>query len=93
MSPEGIAYAMDAYIASLNHQVAVAKAFYLGRLGRGIEGLLSLPADVRDRIDELIWEVSQGEPIDPTEVSSQDLITQAILYNVEERMGMHEVML
>lgn len=90
MSPEGMASGMDGYIAALEHQVEVARAFYLGRLGDGIEGLLSLPEDVRHRIDELLWESNQGEAMDPTESSSQEMITQVILQNIEERMGMHE---
>ena len=90
MSPEILGSAIDEYVKALQHQVQIAKAFYFGRLGEGVEGLLHLPEDVRLKIDQLIWEAAGGEAIDPTEESSQDLIVAAILHNVEERMGMHE---
>lgn len=90
MSPEGISYAMDQYIDALRHQVDIAKAFYLGKIAEGMQGLFELPEDVRIKIDQLIWDASRGEPIDPTEESSRAIITEAILFSVEERMGMHE---
>ena len=90
MSPEVLSHAMEEYVRALQHQVAVARAFYFGRLGEGVEGLLSLPEDVRLKIDQLIWEEAGGEAIDPTEPDSQDLISAAILHSLEERMGMHE---
>ncbi len=90
MSPEGMCYAMTQYVKALKHQVAVAEAFFLGRLGEGLEGLLQLPEDVRLKIDRLIEEASCGAVIDPTERESQSLIAAAIMRSVEERMGMHE---
>ena len=90
MSPEILACAIEDYVRALKHQVAVAKAFFFGRIGEGVEGLLNLPEDVRLKIDQLIWEGAGGEAIDPTDESSRGLISKAILFNVEERMGMHE---
>ena len=90
MSPEVLAHAIEEYIRALKHQTEVAMAFYFGRLGEGVEGLLQLPEDIRLKIDQLIWEGAGGDPIDPTEPASQELVTAAILHNVEERMGMHE---
>ncbi len=91
MSPEVLAHAIDEYLRALKLQTETAQAFYLGKIGEGVEGLLQLPEDIRLKIDQLIWEGAGGEPIDPTEESSQELVTAAILHNVEERMGMHEV--
>jgi hypothetical protein len=91
MSPEVLAHATEEYVRALQYQVEVARAFYFGRLVEGMEGLLQLPEEVRLKIDQLIWEGAGGEAIDPTDVASQELITAAILYNVEERMGMHEI--
>ena len=90
MSPENLSYAIEEYVRALKHQVDVAKAFFLGRIGEGVEGLLNLPEEVRLKIDQLIWEGAGGEAIDPTDESSQELIAAAILHNVEERMGMHD---
>jgi hypothetical protein len=90
MSPEILASAIEAYVDALKHQVDVAKSFYFGRIGEGVEGLLNLPEDVRLKIDQLIWEAGGGEAIDPTDDSSRGLISRAVLHNVEERMGMHE---
>jgi hypothetical protein len=90
MSPEVLAHAIEEYVNALKHQVAVAKAFFFGRIGEGVEGLLALPEDVRLRIDQLIWMGAGGEAIDPTDEASKELISKAILFNVEERMGMHE---
>lgn len=90
MSPEGISYAMDQYLEALRHQVNIAKAFYLGKVAEGMQGLFELPEDVRTKIDQLIWEAAGGEAIDPTEEASREVISEAILYSVEERMGMHE---
>ena len=90
MSPEILSHALDEYVGALKHQVEVAKAFYFGRIAEGMEGLLCLPEDVRLKIDQLIWEGAGGEAIDPTDEASCELITDAILFSVEERMGMHE---
>ena len=68
----------------------MAEAFFFGRLVEGMEGLLSLPEDVRLKIDQLIWDVAGGVPLDPTEKESQTLIAAAIMHSVEERMGMME---
>jgi hypothetical protein len=89
MSPEILNHAMKEYVDALKHQVAVAEAFFFGRLASGMEGLLQLPEDVRMRIDQLIWDAAGGCPIDPTEKQSQSLIATAIMHCVEERMGMH----
>ena len=90
MSPEILAHAIEEYIAALKHQVDVAKSFYFGRIGEGVEGLLSLPEDIRLKIDQLIWVAAGGDAIDPTEESSKGVISKAILHSVEERMGMHD---
>ena len=87
MSPEGIVYAIEKYLEALYAQVGVAEAFFNGRIVEGMEGLLALPDDVRLKIDQLIWEASGGEPIDPTERGSSELIAGAILHSLEERMG------
>lgn len=89
MSPEGIAHAIEEYMEALRRQAAVAEAFFYGRVGEGIEGLLKLPEDVRLKIDQLIWEAAGGMPIDPTDEASGELIADAILFSLEERMGMH----
>lgn len=91
MSPEVIAHTMKEYVHGLQHQAAVAEAFFFGRLAEGMEGLLKLPEDVRTKIDQLIWDASGGAAIDPTEKESQSLIAAAIMHSVEERMGMLEV--
>lgn len=88
MSPEGLSHAMKSYIEALRHQVAIAEAFFFGRLAEGMEGLLHLPEDLRLRIDQLIWDASGGAAVDPTEKESQSLIAAAIMHSLEERMGM-----
>ncbi len=88
MSPEILSHAMKKYVHALQHQVAVAEAFYFGRLSEGMEGLLQLPQDVQLRIDQLVWDVSGGAPLDATEKETQSLIAAAIMHSVEERMGM-----
>lgn len=88
MSPEILSHAMKDYLAALEHQVEVAKAFFFGRLQEGMEGLMQLPPDIRLKIDQLIWEAAGGSAIDPTERESQSLIAAAIMHSVEERMGM-----
>ncbi len=89
MSPEGIAYAIEEYVEALREQAATAEAFFYGKVGEGIEGLLKMPEDVRLKIDQLIWEAAGGEAIDPTDEASGELIADAILSSLEERMGMH----
>jgi hypothetical protein len=79
---------MKEYVHALQHQVAVAEAFFFGRLQEGMDGLLTLPQDIRLKIDQLIWTASGGAAIDPTEKESQSLIAAAIMHSVEERMGM-----
>ena len=90
MSPEGLAYALDSYMSALHHQVEVAQAFFFGQLTEGMEGLLSLPEDIRLRIDQLIWDASGGLALDPTQKDSQSIIASAIMHSLEERMGMHD---
>lgn len=90
MSPEVLAHAVGDYLKALQHQARVAEAFYFGRLTEGMEGLLSLPEPIRLKIDQLIWEAAGGQPIDPTEEASRGLIAAAIMYSVEERMGLQE---
>jgi hypothetical protein len=90
MSPEGLSHAMKEYVHVLQHQVAVAEAFFFGRLQEGMAGLLQLPPEIRLKIDQLIWDASGGAAIDPTEKESQSLIAAAIMHSVEERMGMLE---
>jgi len=89
MSPEGAVHAINEYMKALKKQAEIAEAFYYGRIGEGIEGLLALPEDVRLKIDQLIWEAAGGEAIDPTDAASGELIADAILFSLEERMGMH----
>lgn len=90
MSPEVLSYAMKEYLEALRHQVEVAKSFFFGRLTQGMEGLLSLPEDVRIKIDQLIWDAAGGMPIDPTDKESQALIAAAVMQSVHERMGLQE---
>jgi hypothetical protein len=90
VSPEGLAHAMESYVTALQHQVEVAKAFYLGRLQQGVEGLAGLPEDIQTQIDQLIWEAAGGEPIDPMLLDAQNLIAGAVMHSVEMRMGMLE---
>ncbi|MBX7066230.1 MAG: hypothetical protein K1X28_03260 [Parachlamydiales bacterium] len=90
MSPEVLSHAMKEYVDALRHQVSVAEAFFFGRIVQGMEGLLSLPEDVRVKIDQLIWDAAGGAAIDPTEKESQSLIAAAIMHSLEERMGMLE---
>lgn len=89
MSPEGAAHAIEEYLKALRKQAEIAEAFYYGRVGEGIEGLLDLPEDVRLKIDQLIWDAAGGEALDPTDPESGELIADAILFSLEERMGMH----
>ncbi|PIS02381.1 MAG: hypothetical protein COT85_05125 [Chlamydiae bacterium CG10_big_fil_rev_8_21_14_0_10_42_34] len=89
MSPEGLAYAMSSYVGALKHQVAVAKSFFFGRLEEGMEGLMTLPEDVKLRVDQLIWDASKGAMLDLMEKDSQTLVAAAIMHSLEERMGMH----
>lgn len=91
MSPEILSHAMKQYVRALKHQVAVAEAFFFGKLTEGLDGLLQLPEDVRLKIDQLIWEAAGGAALDPTEKESQSLIAAAIMHSVEERMGMEEL--
>jgi hypothetical protein len=88
MSPEGLSHAMKGYVHALRYQQDIAENFFFGRLQEGMEGLLSLPEDVRLRVDQLIWDASGGSVLDPTEKASQHLIAAAIMHSVEERMGL-----
>lgn len=90
MSPEGLAHAMQEYVQMLEHQTDTAKAFFLGHLAKGMEGLLFMPEDVRLKIDQWIWVAAGGVAINPTEKDSQHLIASAILRSLEERMGMDD---
>lgn len=92
MSPEVLSYAMKEYVEALKHQVEVAKCFFFGKLAQGMEGLLSLPEDVRMKIDQLILDAANGVPVDPTEEDSQALIAASIMQSVHERMGLAEEM-
>lgn len=87
MSPEGISYSIEQYLEALRIQAGVAEAFFNGRIAEGIEGLLTLPEDIRLKIDQLIWEETGGEMIDPTDEDSSALIAAALLHSLEERMG------
>lgn len=89
MSPEGAIYAIEQYLQSLKAQAKLAEHFFFGRVGEGIEGLLNLPEEIKERIDQRLWEVTGGEVVDPTDESSGKLISDAILFSLEERMGMH----
>ncbi len=89
MSPEGASHAIEEYMKALRKQASIAESFYYGRIGEGIEGLLELPEDVRLKIDQLIWDAAGGEAIDPTDPEAGELIADAILFSLEERMGLH----
>ncbi|HSX37572.1 MAG TPA: hypothetical protein VLE95_01945 [Chlamydiales bacterium] len=78
---------MDQYVKSLKKQASVAEAFYFGRIEEGMHGLLSLPKEIRLKIEQLIWDGAKGESVDPTERGGQELICDAILFSLEERMG------
>lgn len=90
MSPEGLSHAMKEYVQALQHQVAIAEAFFFGRLVEGMEGLVNLPEDVRLKIDQFIWDAAGGTALDPTQKESHSLIAAAIIRSVEERMGMED---
>ncbi len=89
MSPEGAVHGIEEYLKALRFQAEIAEHFYYGRIGEGIEGLLKLPEDVRLKIDQLIWDAAGGAAIDPTDEASGELIADAILFSLEERMGLH----
>lgn len=89
MSPEGFSHAVDRYLASLQQQVEVAKSFYFERLGEGLEKFLALPEAQQLRVEQLIWEATKGEGFDPTDPSYARLIADALLFSVEEQMGMN----
>lgn len=84
MSPEILAHAVDEYVGSLRKQIKIAEAFYFGRMKEGMEGLSKLSIKIRERIEALIWQVSNGS----SEQSSSDVVA-AILHSVEEQMGVH----
>jgi hypothetical protein len=84
MSPEGLSHALLKYTDMLDHQAETAKAFFVGSLVKGLEMLKSLPQDVQERIDQLVWQATGGENISP------DIISAAILRSLEERMGIIE---
>ena len=90
MSPETLSHAMGDYLKALQHQVEVAKSFFFGNLEEGMEGLLQLPEEERLKIDQLIWDASGGQAIDPTEEASSHLIAAAIMHSLEGRMGLDE---
>jgi hypothetical protein len=90
MSPEGTVYFIEKYLEDLRQQAHIAEAFFNGRIPDGIEGLMKLPQEIRLKIDQLIWESAGGKVIDPTDEASSELITAAILYSLEERMGLQE---
>jgi hypothetical protein len=93
MSPEGLSHAIEAYIASLQKEIAVARAFYFGRRREGEVALASLDEGVRLQIDRCLWEMSGGKVASVAELiqagaSQGRVIAGAILRSVEERMGM-----
>lgn len=87
MSPEVMSTAMKEYIRSLKKQIAIAEDFFFGRIAEGMSGLMQLPEDVRLKIDQLIWDASDGHTLDPSKKESRSLIAAAIMHSVEERMG------
>ncbi|OGN64473.1 MAG: hypothetical protein A3E80_03430 [Chlamydiae bacterium RIFCSPHIGHO2_12_FULL_49_9] len=87
MTPEIYAQGIEDYLLALQAQVDVAKHFFFGRIEEGMEHLLALPEGARQRIDQLIFEKTGGEPIDPTDERSALLIAGAIMRSLEERMG------
>lgn len=87
MSPEGLAYAMDEYVKSLKHQILVAEAFFFGRIQEAMQKIQDLPEDTLARIDQLVFDVSRGESLDPTDKESRQIVASAIMHSLEERMG------
>lgn len=87
MSPEGAAHAIKEYVQMLDHQVKTAKAFFFGNLGKGMEALLQLPAEVQQRVDELLLAQTGGEPLNVAEEESQVLVAAALMRSLEEGMG------
>lgn len=90
MSPEGLSHAFESYIETLQYQASVAKSFFFGRYQEGMGGLLTLPQDVRSRVDQIVWEMNRGEALDVTEKDSQLLVAGALMRSIEERMGMED---
>jgi hypothetical protein len=90
ISPECLAHAIERYLDSLREQANVGKSFYFGELKEGFKGLSKLSEPVRLQIDQLIWETSGGEAIDPRLTASQALIAAAIMHSVEMRMDIAE---
>ena len=82
VSPEVLAHAVDAYVAKLRGQIQIAESLYFGRMKEGMEGLSRLSSQVRQRVDEIIWQMGQTR--------SPEVVIAAIMYSVEEQMGMHE---
>lgn len=88
MSPEGAIFAIEEYVQSLKRQAAVAEAFFYGRIGEGMEGFFLLPESVRLQVDQLVWEASQGGSLELSDEKTGPLIAEALLFALEERMGM-----
>ena len=76
MTPERAAHAIEKYLTALNDQARLAKEVFDGKAS-----LSSLPKEMRLRIDQLIWEAAGGKP-------SREFIADAILFSLEEKMGM-----
>lgn len=87
MSPEGMAHSIQSYVDLLEHQARTAEAFFFGRLGEGMEGLVKLPEEVRERVDALLLEKTGGEPLNAADEESQILIAAALVRCLEEGIG------
>ncbi|MEN9654677.1 MAG: hypothetical protein RL235_789 [Chlamydiota bacterium] len=87
VGPEGLAHALESYVKTLQHQLAVAASFYYGRVGEGMDGLQAMPEHVRLRIDQILWESTGGELLDLEAKEGRALMWGAILQSIEERMG------
>lgn len=84
-NPEKLSEAVNLYVKALRKQMEVAQVFYFGRVKEGMEKLSKLSDEIRQRVDELIWQNASGE-----KQVSRETVMAALLHSVEEQMGMHE---
>ena len=90
VSPEGLAHGIECYLEALRAQAAVAFEFFVGKLDQGLGGILTLPEAVQTHIDQLIWDATNGEGLDPLLPQSQAEIANAVLTAMEQRMGFND---
>ena len=87
ISAEGVSYAIEQYMASLELQAEIARDVYFGRLQEGLDKLGLLPEDVRDQIDKLVWDAFGGEMVVFELGDAQKILAQAIADSLQMRMG------